>query len=110
MRADLAASSWRGAGQEGRLEEEGGRVAEDDGFFLHRRTCRDLTLVCWTGPWLLRRRAALRTGAVPDLWKGWSDLETEFKPVSLGDELPCEIGYKFHALREGKIWIENLTV
>lgn len=79
MRADLAASSRWGAGQEGWLEEDGGRVEEDDGFFLFRRTCRDLTLVGWTGPRLLRRRATLRTGAVSDLWKGWSHLETQFE-------------------------------
>lgn len=70
MRAVLAASSCGGAGQQGCLEEDGGRVEEDDGFFLLRRTCKDLTRVGWTGPWLLRRRATLRTGAVSDLWKG----------------------------------------
>lgn len=88
MRADLAASSWwgasHGAGRGGWVEEEdGGRVEEDValwlGFFLFRTTCRDLTLVGWTGPWLLRRRAALRTGTVSALWKAASALETEVK-------------------------------
>lgn len=89
MRADLAASSWwgasHGAGRGGWVEEEdGGRVEEDValwlGFFLFRTTCRDLTLVGWTGPWLLRRRAALCAGTVSALWKAGSALETEVKP------------------------------
>lgn len=95
MRALLAASCcfcWSSAdgGLGDGMEEDGGRVEErrdeerieEEGavwleFFPFRRRRRDLTLIGWTRLWLLRRWATLRTGPVPVLLKGCSDLETK---------------------------------